>query len=73
MQIEFLKARANNGNISDKLALREAKASLNRILDKELEEKALYFREWWAGKVDLSLPEMFAMLKVKLSPRSIYP
>ena len=59
--------RANNGTISDQLALREARASLNWILDRELQEKAIFFREWWAGKVDRPLAEMFAMLKVKHS------
>ena len=66
-QIEDLEKRANNGTISDQIALREARASLNRILDRELEEKALFSREWWAGKVDHPSPEMFAMLKVKHS------
>ena len=67
MQIEVLEARANNGNISDQLALRKAITSLNWILYREIEEKALFFREWWAGKADRPSPKMFAMLKVKHS------
>ena len=67
MQVEVLEARANNGTISDQLALREARASLNWILERELEEKALFFREWWVGKVDHPLLEMFVMLKFKHS------
>ena len=63
MQVEDLEKRANTGSTS----LKEAKASLNWILDRDLEEKALFFREWWVGKVDRPSPEMFAMLKVKYS------
>ena len=65
MQVETLEKRANSGNIRDQDALRDARASLNQILDRELKEKAIFFREWWAGKVDRPLPKMFAMLKVK--------
>ena len=67
MQVEDLEKRANSGTISDQIAPRAASTSLNWILNRELEEKALFFREWWAGKADRPLPEMFGMLKVKHS------
>ena len=71
MQVENLEKRDNNGSISDQLALKEARASLNWILDRELEEKALFITELWVEKVDCPLPKMFAMLKVKHSAEYI--
>ena len=44
MQVEVLEKRANSGTINDQLALREARASLIWILDRELEEKEIFFK-----------------------------
>ena len=51
MQVEVLEARANNSTMSDQLALREARASLNQILDRELKEKALFLGNGGLGRL----------------------
>ena len=51
MQVEELEKRANNGSISDQIALRKARASLNRILNRELEEKGLFLGNGGQGRL----------------------
>ncbi|MCO5576231.1 hypothetical protein L7F22_030040 [Adiantum nelumboides] len=65
LQIEELEKNVNKGNSSAQNALREARAKLNRFKDRELEDKVIFFREWWAGKADRPTPEMFRMLTAK--------
>ena len=65
MQVEDLEKRVNNGTMSDQMSKREARARLNQILNRELEEKMIFFKEWWVGKVDCPTPRFFKMLKVK--------
>ena len=55
----------NKGSSNVKDALRVARVTLNRINDRELEDSAIFFWEWWARKANRPTLKMFRMLKAK--------
>ena len=64
-QIEELEKRVHKGNFNVQEALREARSKINKIKDKELEDSAIFFCEWWAGKANRPTPKLVKMLKFK--------
>ena len=55
----------DRGEINAQKELRYIRNKLIKMANREMEDSALYFREWWAGKADRPSYEMFKMLKVK--------
>ena len=69
--IEKLEKEVNEGQQEAMVELREQKKTLSKIEDKEVEEAAVFFREWWVGQADRPSKQMFQMLKVKQSSEFI--
>ena len=63
--MENLEKRVNKREINAQKELRELRSKMLRLADREVEDAALYFREWWARKADRPSLKMFRMLKVK--------
>ena len=51
-EVEDVECRVNQGDVNAQQLLRESRSRLNQIVDMELEERSVFFCEWWAKKVD---------------------